>query len=292
LSNVSSPFVVLEMDSDAVREANSPNSPAQTAPLGLSGVRRRLSRFRSPGKPNGKASNHGKGSLRLLLGGSSGEKENGQLRDLLVSQLDLIQRQSEDIVKKDRRLRELQRENEALRKRLTNIEFKDKDSANSSASNAFVEAASAYFVLTGEAYIKNEKEEVKKILSHAEVPGWRMRVVPPSYSNSCSLSSAEEPVDDDTLLRRHNKPELEEKRRKRWDIQRMREQRQVARLKARYEKHPKRKCGAVRRKEWDEVCNPFTITHVYVGEKVPVVALKAPLPHRVEEDFELPWKQL
>merc|ERR1711913_186727 len=42
-------------------------------------------------------------------------------------------------------------------------------------------------------------------------------------------------VEDSNLLKRHQKPENDEKRRKRWDVQRIREQRHVARLRARYD---------------------------------------------------------
>ena len=42
-----------------------------------------------------------------------------------------------------------------------------------------------------------------------------------------------ENIEDETFLRRHQKFELDEKRRKRWDIQRMREQRHCEKLRAR-----------------------------------------------------------
>ena len=51
-----------------------------------------------------------------------------------------------------------------------------------------------------------------------------------------ATSSYIEAVDDDAYLRRHGKPEAEEKRRKRWDMQRIREQRNTERLKARYDR--------------------------------------------------------
>jgi male-specific lethal 1 len=42
-----------------------------------------------------------------------------------------------------------------------------------------------------------------------------------------------ENIEDETMLRRHQKFELDEKKRKRWDIQRMREQRHLEKLRAR-----------------------------------------------------------
>ena len=41
----------------------------------------------------------------------------------------------------------------------------------------FVSAAKPFFVLEGEDFVKQEKEEVKSILRFAEVPGWRERTV-------------------------------------------------------------------------------------------------------------------
>ena len=45
-------------------------------------------------------------------------KENLNLRDVLVSQMDIIKHQNEDILKKERKMKELQRENEKLRQKL------------------------------------------------------------------------------------------------------------------------------------------------------------------------------
>ena len=41
----------------------------------------------------------------------------------------------------------------------------------------YVSAAKPFFVLEGEDFVKQEKEEVKSILRFAEVPGWRERTV-------------------------------------------------------------------------------------------------------------------
>jgi male-specific lethal 1 len=52
--------------------------------------------------------------------------------------------------------------------------------------------------------------------------------VSPSYA-----MEGTENIEDETMLRRHLKFELDEKKRKRWDIQRMREQRHIEKLRAR-----------------------------------------------------------
>jgi hypothetical protein len=229
-------------------------------------------------------------------GQSSPKRENNaRIKELLLNQLDLIKKQSDDIVKKDQQLRELQRDNEKLKQRLKLLELRnvehekksklrapakytqatetelrdcvDKDinigtsqttapasaqletkkakgtkksakkrprkkPAKSQAS--YVSASKPYFVLLGEDFIRQEKEEILNILKHAEVPGWRERPVN-ATAPVPSVSSRVEMVDDETYLKRHSKPEIDERRRKRWDMQRIREQRQIDKLKVRYE---------------------------------------------------------
>ena len=243
-------------------------------------------------------------------GGGSGilAASQARLRDLLVAQLDLIKKQSDAIIAKDRQLRELRQENRSLQQRLfnlgqnsngnthadlkkgngilisthtsissnnkshlsTTIVTKDKavettsellenyskypKTKDSSCSNrvaitsaqsdqpdkhthaenlhlsSTLETDKPYYTFQGEEFLKAEANEIKEILSQSEVPGWRILAVPPCYS-----MEGTENIEDETVLKRHNKPELDEKRRKRWDMQRLRQQRQVERLRARYD---------------------------------------------------------
>ena len=240
-------------------------------------------------------------------GGGNGivAESQAKLRNLLVAQLDLIKKQSDAIITKDRQLRELRQENRALQQRLLNlgqnsntkanldikkgtvnlinetlpantksqyatIVTKDKavgttsellenyskhPKTNDSSSGSFIdsnigkrsksdeqnrvetlhlssnlETDTPYYTFHGEDFLKAEEKEIKEILSQAEVPGWRTLAVPTCYS-----MEGTENIEDETVLKRHNKPELDEKRRKRWDLQRLRQQRQVERLRARYD---------------------------------------------------------
>lgn len=197
------------------------------------------------------------------------EKENLKLRELLLSQLQTIQKQSEELLEKDKRLRELQKENESLKKRLfespsslqqqqqparskpaseskacitdikdigqplvRRIAFTSADSAKKIplSQPLFIETELPFFQLQGQDFLKREAEEIQTILRHGEVPAWRVAPVTPTYS-----MEGTENIEDETLQKRHSKPAAEEKRRKRWDIQRMREQREIERLKRRYE---------------------------------------------------------
>ena len=93
-----------------------------------------------------------------------------------------------------------------------------------------LETDKPYYTFQGEEFLRAEEKEIKEILSQAEVPGWRTVSIPTCYS-----MEGTENIEDETVLKRHNKPELDEKRRKRWDLQRLRQQRQVERLRARYD---------------------------------------------------------
>lgn len=306
-------------------QSQTPTTPASSSP---STVRRRLSRFRSPGKqpPKGQAKvkaargaqhqhqhqqtpaaavsvSEAKAPSPAPSSQASSEKDNGKLRDHLLAQLGLIQRQSDAIVRKDRELRELQRENEALRKKIRRMEF---TGGAAPADPGLLAAKEPFFVLQGEDWLRRERKDVAHILAQTEeVPAWRQRVVPPSHA--LGQGQEEASCDDEAVLRRHGKLELDEKRRKRWDIQRIREQRQVQRLKARYEKRQQQLLGggggsgavsaaaaAVESVGFD----PLAITHIHVADELPVCAFGAPLPAALLDDrgeeemeFELPWKE-
>ncbi|KTF94233.1 hypothetical protein cypCar_00016863, partial [Cyprinus carpio] len=88
--------------------------------------------------------------------------------------------------------------------------------------------------------------------------------------------------------KRHAKLELDEKRRKRWDIQRIREQRMLQRLQQRMEK----KKTNVQESEpelfsfYPDVDN---VEAIMVTPFLPVVAFGRPLPSLPQQNFELPW---
>ena len=64
------------------------------------------------------------------------------------------------------------------------------------------------------------------------IPTWKINKLTPLPSHSAS-SHVKETIDDDTLLKRHSRLEVAEKRRKRWDIQRIREYRYNEKLRQR-----------------------------------------------------------
>ncbi|KAL4222627.1 U2 snRNP complex subunit msl1 [Mactra antiquata] len=115
-----------------------------------------------------------------------------------------------------------------------------------------------------------------------EVPSFRVK----HYTNHYAIEGTED-HEDDTFSRRHQKPEIEEKRRKRWDDQRLREEKMLEKLREKQElKHKHRKP--------EDPVESFLpclddITHIDVLDKIPVTAFGQPIPFSKNESFSLPW---
>ncbi|CAB3387750.1 Hypothetical predicted protein [Cloeon dipterum] len=140
-----------------------------------------------------------------------------------------------------------------------------------------------------------EKKELSQI--ELEVPTWRIK-----HYTSCYSMEGTENLDDEVFLKRHQRLELDEKRRKRWDIQRLREQRQYEKLKQkqfsqiqaapiptnRRSKQASKEAPTVQEPEalWPSI---ESIQFIEVTKYLPLVAFGSPVPHITASDFELPW---
>lgn len=117
-------------------------------------------------------------------------------------------------------------------------------------------------------------------------PSWRENPIEPleEDDDSCTLT---EPLDDGVFLKRHMKLELDEKRRKRWDIQRIREQRMFQRLQQRMN----RKKVVTETEPELSSFYPDTedVETIVITPFLPVVAFGRPLPKMSQQNFELPW---
>ncbi|XP_013920571.1 PREDICTED: male-specific lethal 1 homolog [Thamnophis sirtalis] len=117
------------------------------------------------------------------------------------------------------------------------------------------------------------------------IPSWRDHTVEPLRQ----LNPPEllENLEDNVFSKRHAKLELDEKRRKRWDIQRIREQRILQRLQLRMYK----KTGI--QESEPEVASFFPesddVESLLITPYLPVVAFGRPLPKLTTQNFELPW---
>ncbi|XP_070586692.1 male-specific lethal 1 homolog [Erythrolamprus reginae] len=117
------------------------------------------------------------------------------------------------------------------------------------------------------------------------IPSWRDHTVEPL--KDMNPSELLENLDDSVFSKRHAKLELDEKRRKRWDIQRIREQRILQRLQLRMYKKK-----GIQESE-PEVTSFFPesddVESLLITPYLPVVAFGRPLPKLTPQNFELPW---
>ena len=164
-----------------------------------------------------------------------------------------------------------------------------------------METSEPYFTLQhGVEIIKGEGDDELQN-KKAEVPGWRLKPITASY-----IMEGTENIEDENLLKRHHKPENDEKRRKRWDVQRIREQRHVARLRARYDPNDDQTSSTLvnnpnltlklmpeASKESMDIKtllpNPEEASDILVQETLPVSVFGCVLPKMSPKDFSLPW---
>ena len=129
-------------------------------------------------------------------------------------------------------------------------------------------------------------DRIKNVLS-VEVPSWRLNPVQNRY-----VIEGTENLEDEIFSKRHKQPETDEKRRKRWDLQRSREQALYERLKQGYRCSPHGMAGSCRERD-DSVSSfypaPDDIGFIEVDEKIPVTAFGYPIPDLSAEEFEVPW---
>ncbi|CAG5903458.1 unnamed protein product [Menidia menidia] len=129
------------------------------------------------------------------------------------------------------------------------------------------------------------RETSPKKEEEVAIPSWRENYIEPLEEDSSFTPP--EPLDDGVFLKRHAKLELDEKRRKRWDIQRIREQRVFQRLQQRMNRKK-----VVQETEPDlSSFYPDTedVETIVITPFLPVVAFGRPLPKLSQQNFELPW---
>lgn len=117
------------------------------------------------------------------------------------------------------------------------------------------------------------------------IPSWRENCIEP-----LDLETARdipEALDDNVFLKRHLKLELDEKRRKRWDIQRIREQRMFQRLQQRTNK--KKVVQEVESELSSFYPDTEDVESIVITPFLPVVAFGRPLPKLTQQNFDLPW---
>ncbi|KAG5279317.1 hypothetical protein AALO_G00076440 [Alosa alosa] len=118
-----------------------------------------------------------------------------------------------------------------------------------------------------------------------DVPSWRENTVAPLGEKEAA--NIPESLEDTVFRKRHIKLELDEKRRKRWDIQRIREQRIFQRLQQRMNK--KKAIPEPESHLLSFYPEAEDVESIMITPFLPVVAFGRPLPNIKPQNFELPW---
>ncbi|XP_028423352.1 male-specific lethal 1 homolog isoform X2 [Perca flavescens] len=129
------------------------------------------------------------------------------------------------------------------------------------------------------------RETSSKKEEEVAIPSWRENHIEPLEEDYSFIPS--EPLDDNVFLKRHAKLELDEKRRKRWDIQRIREQRMFQRLQQRMNR--KKVVPETEPELSSFYPDTEDVETIVITPFLPVVAFGRPLPKLSQQNFELPW---
>ncbi|XP_013399021.1 male-specific lethal 1 homolog isoform X2 [Lingula anatina] len=126
--------------------------------------------------------------------------------------------------------------------------------------------------------------------AQVEVPTWRVNPV-----TNCYQLEGTENLTDESYSKKHLKPEMEERRRKRWDLQRLREQKMLEKLeKGRYKCHFADKSKGGTENHSQESTSSLLpslddIQYIEVCDKIAVSAFGYAIPHLEPSEFALPW---
>lgn len=169
--------------------------------------------------------------------------------------------------------------NRSLSGSMTNLEFKN---------DHFMTTKKPYITCNWKHKVVDEtnSEETLKIIN-LEVPNWREI----DFSDAGVGVKVCENTSCETFLKRHAKYEVDEKRRKKWDVQRIREQKNIEKLKKRHFKEQMQDSGGSKNKEEMNSFYPSSegIKYIHITESVDVAAFGEQIPLLHPTEFTLPW---
>lgn len=127
-----------------------------------------------------------------------------------------------------------------------------------------------------------------------EIPKWIEKELSPSPTREVESNLL--PVEDtcdEAYLKRHAKYETDERRRKKWDQQRIREQKNIERLKKRHLKEEYAEMMSLNTKVQKTMTSFFpdvkTIKFIQISDDLPISAFGEQIPKLIPKDFSLPW---
>ncbi|XP_054001942.1 serine-rich adhesin for platelets-like [Hylaeus anthracinus] len=170
-----------------------------------------------------------------------------------------------------------------------------------SKKESFLTTEEHYYTAVGDPNYTLSLKEPSPVESDTslEVPNWRVKIY-----TSCYTMEGTENLDDEIFNKRHLKLENDERRRKRWDVQRIREQRHIEKLKQRQERQNHQAtcyntnhtgpCPSAVEEEavsslWPDI---EQIHSLQVDPQLPVTAFGAPIPSFSPSEFSLPWSNM
>lgn len=119
-----------------------------------------------------------------------------------------------------------------------------------------------------------------------EIPRWCIR----ETGNGAYSSEGMEDLSDDAFIKRHARLEQAEKKRKKWDVQRIREIRNIERLKRRHCKPEAESNEQTVDGMTSFYPSPENVKYVQVADELPVVAFGEPIHVPPSAEFSLPWE--
>lgn len=143
-----------------------------------------------------------------------------------------------------------------------------------------------YYTIVGESdgfWSVPDPEDPKLKEEQVQVPRWREKPLAPCY-----VMEGTENLGDDVFSKRHQRLEVDERRRKRWDIQRIREQNHVEKLKQKLMKQQQ-----ANQSSEHPLCSFFPsvddLEEITIDEGLPVMAFGLEIPYFERCEFSLPW---
>lgn len=180
--------------------------------------------------------------------------------------------------------------------------FRKKPSEDSQESISIKLINKNLFLMTKTPYLINdwktyelEDEEIQKSFDEEvslEIPRWIESELPSTPADELENIQVED-VSDEVFLKRHSKFEVDERRRKKWDLMRFREQKNIERLKKRHFKEEYAE-EATSSKQIKKTMTSFfpdaeAIKFIQISDDLPISAFGEQIPKMQPKDFSLPW---
>lgn len=161
-----------------------------------------------------------------------------------------------------------------------------------------IKLSKSFFMTTDQPYpinmwktVEDDDEEIiekcKNSDINLEVPAWVEKPLP-DYDSSAEHGTFVEDTSEEVYLKRHLKFELDERRRKKWDVQRIREQKNIEKLKKRHlkEEYANEYLNTKASKTINSFFpQPETVKYIQVSENLPVHAFGELIPKLNPKEF-------